>query len=430
MSLQLLLEEDPDKLIALLEYGATFPDYPKNFTLPGLLDPNYVPPNKSRPLEVLCYCLAAISTIVVFLRLWIRKRVKGMMFGWDDWLIIPGQILSLGTIIVMVLLIKKGGSGQHVFDVSYDQIKMLQFLEFIGVMLYFHAIFLIRLSITAFLYRLMGVASMTKRILLHSTVVFLILELIIQVFAFVFACKPISAAWDMDVRLAGFKSINLALEIFVLTVIYLATDVWLLVLPIHTVWSLQLPLWTRIGVTWVFAFGGVACAGAVVKTIYVYPVFHSWDPSWNGIGFQIGAVIELGFGAISASMPAMNHILVKTIPTSLKSWINGKSRSQNPSTANRKTTPVNQSFRDVFSRNGPNVRALKTYDDEPTEVEFDFGWESRRKGTQSQWMEPGYEDLDKQAGRHPMISMRGLPGSQTGRSDASSDSVLPLNKAR
>lgn len=89
-----LLNEDPIKLAALLKYASTFPDFPENFTLPALLDPNYVAPHNSLALEVLCYVVAALSTITVVLRLWIRKRMKGMQWGWDDWLIIPGQVCS------------------------------------------------------------------------------------------------------------------------------------------------------------------------------------------------------------------------------------------------------------------------------------------------------------------------------------------------
>ena len=140
------------------------------------------------------------------------------------------------------------------------------------------AIFIIRLSITAFLYRLMASASKIKRILLHLTVILLTLELVIQVFAFVFAYNPISAGWDMNVRLEGYSHVNITLEVLILSIIYLVTDVWLLVLPLHTIWTLQLPLQTRIGVTWVFVFGGVACAGAIMKAVYIYATLDSYDP--------------------------------------------------------------------------------------------------------------------------------------------------------
>jgi len=86
-----LLKEDPTKVAELLAYAATFPDFPKNFVPPSLIDPNYVPPNKSRPLLIYAYFMLGFTTLAVTLRLWIRKRVKGMDLGLEDYLIIPGQ---------------------------------------------------------------------------------------------------------------------------------------------------------------------------------------------------------------------------------------------------------------------------------------------------------------------------------------------------
>jgi hypothetical protein len=124
----------------------------------------------------------------------------------------------------------------------------------------------------------MATTSKTKRILLHITAVVLTLQFLVQVFAYIFANKPISAGWDMNVRISGYSHPNTTLEIFILSIFYLLTDVWLLILPIHTIWALQLPIQTRIGVTWVFVFGGVACCGAIVKAVYIYPTLDSFDP--------------------------------------------------------------------------------------------------------------------------------------------------------
>jgi hypothetical protein len=87
-----LFQEDPEKALALLKYAAHFSDFPKDFVSPAILNPNYFPPNKSRSLEILCYVLAAVTTILVISRLWLRARVAGKKLGWDDWLIIPGQV--------------------------------------------------------------------------------------------------------------------------------------------------------------------------------------------------------------------------------------------------------------------------------------------------------------------------------------------------
>jgi hypothetical protein len=86
-----LLKEDPKKVVQLLAYAATFPDF-KGLNPPDLSDPNYVPPNNSPLILIYAYVLAGLTTLTVILRLWIRRRVQGMVFGWDDYLIIPGQV--------------------------------------------------------------------------------------------------------------------------------------------------------------------------------------------------------------------------------------------------------------------------------------------------------------------------------------------------
>jgi energy-converting hydrogenase Eha subunit A len=117
---------DPKTVLEFLKYASTFPDYPKNFVPPSLIDPNYVPPTNYIRLEIYTYFMAALMTIVVAARLWIRKRVKGMKFGWDDWLAIPGLVLALGLFAVVILLIRIGGAGRHVYDVSYNRVRKTQ----------------------------------------------------------------------------------------------------------------------------------------------------------------------------------------------------------------------------------------------------------------------------------------------------------------
>jgi hypothetical protein len=122
----LLEGQDSKRVAELLKYASSFPDYPKNFVPPGLLDPNYVPPTNYARLEMYTYCMTVLMTVIVCVRLWIRKRVKGMVFGWDDWLVIPGLVLSLGLFAVVILLIKIGGAGRHVYDISFDRVQKTQ----------------------------------------------------------------------------------------------------------------------------------------------------------------------------------------------------------------------------------------------------------------------------------------------------------------
>jgi hypothetical protein len=40
----------------------------------------------------------------------------------------------------------------------------------------------------------------------------------------------------------------------------------------------------------------------------------------HGIGFCTAALTEVGFGIVSSSMPALNHLLIQTIPRVFETW--------------------------------------------------------------------------------------------------------------
>ncbi|KAF2402025.1 hypothetical protein EJ06DRAFT_372004 [Trichodelitschia bisporula] len=321
-----IFELPPSELAKALAYAARYPDFDPTFIPPRLLNPEYVPPNTFPRFEALAYVTAVLTTGFVLARLWIRGRVKKLVFGLDDWLIIPGQLATLWLIATMVLLGRLGGCGLHVYDASWKRVLKTQELEFVGVIAYFSAVCLVRASIIAFYYRLIGVAAPRTRVFLHITSVALTLQFIVQVFTFVFGWRPIRGGWDLQARLDGaVPRYNLALSIFFMSIVYLLMDIWLLVLPIHTVLRLRLPLGTRVGVSSVFLFGAFACVGAVLKTAYVYRVFNSYDRLWTSIGFMYGALVELGFGVVSACLPAMHHIVLKRAPRMLGD-VFGKSR--------------------------------------------------------------------------------------------------------
>ena len=88
--------EDTKKVLELLKHAASFPDFPKNFVPHSLTDPNYVPPTNYTRFERYTCCMAVLMNVMVLARLWSRKRIKGMVFGCDDWLAIPGLALALG----------------------------------------------------------------------------------------------------------------------------------------------------------------------------------------------------------------------------------------------------------------------------------------------------------------------------------------------
>jgi len=165
----------------------------------------------------------------------------------------------------------------------------------------------------------------------------------------------------------------------------------LLILPIHTIWSLKLPIQTRIGVTWVFVFGGVACCGAILKACYIYDTLDTFDPVWHGINFVAGAVIEVGFGVISSSMPALNHVIVVTLPKVLS--FSGRLTGWLTTNSSR-----DKSFKEVYNSykgsDSENGRKVDSHDDEyhldtPYLRKYDFKHEDAQYGIGDLESDPG-----------------------------------------
>ncbi|KAF2396914.1 hypothetical protein EJ06DRAFT_177948 [Trichodelitschia bisporula] len=342
-----LQEKDPEFLAEMIIWAQKFPDFPTDMA--PWADPEWLARTNYQRCQTFSIIMGIISTIVLCARLWARRRVKGMVFGWDDWWIIPGQVLSLILMVIQLLMFHVGGLGHRAYALSLKRILISQKLEFAAVIVYFTAVTCIRISITCFLYRLMALTSRTKRRILDVTVVIIVMSWVLQCLLFIFAFDPIAAAWDFKLRLHAHENFDLANDIFIFSIIYLITDIWLLILPLHTVWTMRLPLRTRLGVTWIFIFGGVACAGAILKCVFIYPVFHSYDPLWNGVGFTTGSSIEVTFGIISSSMPALNHLLTKKLPNTVESVLGSERYTRwfgSGSSSDRQNAP--RSFKDSF----------------------------------------------------------------------------------
>jgi hypothetical protein len=74
-------------MFAFLNYASRFPDYPANFTVPALTDPDYVVPYRGHVPFYLAIASMILAFGVVLARLLARRFNRTLKFGWDDWVI-------------------------------------------------------------------------------------------------------------------------------------------------------------------------------------------------------------------------------------------------------------------------------------------------------------------------------------------------------
>lgn len=75
-------------------------------------------------------------------------------------------------------------------------------------------------------------------------------------FSLLFACRPIAASWDPLLAPTA-QCANRAAIYIATALIGIITDVMLLVLPLPTIWRLQMPVKQKIGLTGMFAIGSM-----------------------------------------------------------------------------------------------------------------------------------------------------------------------------
>jgi hypothetical protein len=306
------------ELLAYLQYARSFPDAPKNLTPPGLLDPNYVPPDRGQSVIITSMLFTSLAVVFVIARLVARRTGKSNTFGLDDWLCIPATILLVAFAVTQVIVVKFGCVGRHDYDCRPHQLRYAFRFEYISVMLNVFCLSFIKFSILAFIWRLVGNSNRKLARVIEITAVFVLLCLIGVVLTVTFQCKPLAATWELNIRIYDeYKCLPTYKMLTIWSVIFAATDFWLVILPSRTVWHLQIPKATRVGILIIFGLGLVSTIAATVKARTVWKAYDTWDATWHILPLLYSAHVELCLGLIAASLPALNPWLLRILPKRL-----------------------------------------------------------------------------------------------------------------
>jgi len=92
------------------------------------------------------------------------------------------------------------------------------------------------------------------------------------------------------------------------------TDFIVVLLPIRTVWTLQLRTRQALIVILLFGCGFISCTAGVVRTYYTYQVSQTYDQVWAAYPVWVTSAIELYVGIICASVPASKPFFSTYIP--------------------------------------------------------------------------------------------------------------------
>ncbi|KAI0905015.1 hypothetical protein F4823DRAFT_567155 [Ustulina deusta] len=189
--------------------------------------------------------------------------------------------------------------------------------------------------------------------------------LVASVFALCFTCIPYQKIWDFTIPGKCIKKSELEITS---AAIHFASDIIILVLPQKIIWSLQMSLKKKLGVSFIFSLGILACLSAVLRLVSTIEYSTTDDVTYAVSAVVLWALAEMACGFIVLGMPTAPKVLLETrlmskIKSSFRSWTESKqdqSKKLGLSQTSKSSNPAKPYKK--MNENGVHLQNLKSLD--------------------------------------------------------------------
>ncbi|KAJ5781183.1 hypothetical protein N7457_006343 [Penicillium paradoxum] len=260
-------------------------------------------------------CVAILCTT-----LYIRRFVV-KSFGLDDYLVILSLILVNGF-SALAYTITYYGLGDHQRNVIArgDLVVWLK-IYYAALCSYLVVAAAVKLSLIAFIMRVFPQRYVQR--IGYGIIAFIVAFTLSGELLLAFQCKPVHAFWDKTILTAEcFTNDTLFAITMYQGVLMFICDVVIIVLPMPAIWRLHMALKKRLLIFFLFSFGFIACAAALVRfTTLVYTKDATDMTSMSLIWMEI----EFNFGLLAGSLGSIRQLFkIKSIFSSQEQY--GSSR--------------------------------------------------------------------------------------------------------
>ncbi|KAL1960647.1 hypothetical protein VTO42DRAFT_7226 [Malbranchea cinnamomea] len=270
--------------------------------------------------------LAILALVVCSTRLYMRHFVMHS-FGVDDCLVILALILVLGFAALSIALTFYG-IGSHQNTVSSEQLATMQYMVYISLCIYLFVASAVKISLTVFIMRVFPTEKIQR--IGYGIITFLILFAISGELPLILQCKPVRAAYDKTLEHFECFSADILFDIQMYQgVLMFVIDLVIIVLPMPTIWRLQMPLARRISIIGLFGLGLVACAACLARLPNLVYQKDVADFTFAGATPLIWMNVEFCLALITGSLPTLRRLL-RFIPglNSTQKYYNSRSQGQ------------------------------------------------------------------------------------------------------
>ncbi|CAJ0555007.1 Ff.00g135200.m01.CDS01 [Fusarium sp. VM40] len=260
------------------------------------------PTGLGRTLLALTILFLIPTTIVIFLRCWIRLRHK--IFGVDDGLMLVGWMLYV-SVSGIVIRSTYAGLGTSDSDLNaYLQNDGRKFLWCFQVT-YCVSLLFLKSSICATLLRIAVVRL--HLIIIWCTLVFAILSTTTVIIGLLVICRPISTAWGHEGTCA--PTVVIASLGYLVSTGAVVTDWICAVLPIFMLYKSNMKRATKFSVAIILGLAALASLCTIIRLPYVkyYTIIPNY--LYNVANIVIWSIVESGIGIVAGSLPSLRKLV-------------------------------------------------------------------------------------------------------------------------
>ncbi|KAI9372375.1 hypothetical protein BJX61DRAFT_542783 [Aspergillus egyptiacus] len=249
-----------------------------------------------RSIIIALYFAFIMSTGAVGLRLAARRLNRTGLFL-DDYLIIVALLFKYGCSIGVVILLYNG-LGSHITMIPPKNLEIYFKIGYSNPFVYTTCVSTIKLSILTLYRRLFPTAHMIVSVNLVSAI--LIVWTLGIYIASAMQCFPVAKFWN---RALPGTCMDPAQFYYGMQIPNIITDVIVLVMPLRTVWGLQIPTTQRVLLCGVFAVGGLSWIFDIVRLVEMIKLTNAGpDITYNQVPMIVWTCIQAATGITAACL--------------------------------------------------------------------------------------------------------------------------------
>ncbi|KAK4556453.1 hypothetical protein LTR86_006597 [Recurvomyces mirabilis] len=217
--------------------------------------------------------LFACSTIMVFLRLWLRASRQAGDLGFDDAFILVAWLAITTFTTTSFMFSLQAHLGRHTWDLPLANFETIAKLSFTAELSFLLCQGCTKISVLLFYRRLVKdtYAKVWKSAVIGA-IVFTALWTLAFVFLLIFNCSPTEAYWRSfePTYTHPYKCVDTTIVNLLAGIFAIISDFYAVVLPCMMTRRFDLPTAQKLALNGLFSVGLVVVAAGAVRTYYLY----------------------------------------------------------------------------------------------------------------------------------------------------------------